>query len=89
VGLAATFRGQVGLGPKTAARVIRFHRLLRRLQTDAATPLADAAVAHGHYDQAHVRRDVVRFAGTTPARFRRSTPAPAGPAAAAPPSGSR
>jgi len=65
--LAARFRDEIGLTPKTAARVVRFHALLRRLRSDgAATPWADRAAAAGYFDQSHMVRDVRRFAGVTP-----------------------
>ncbi len=62
--LIASFRRQVGLAPKTAARVIRFRALLGGLAEGAA--LADLAYEHGYSDQAHLNRDFREFAGTTP-----------------------
>lgn len=67
--LAATFREQVGLPPKMAARIIRFNQVLRLRRASAAGSWADVAVEHGYYDQAHLYRDFHRFAGTTPVRF--------------------
>jgi AraC-like DNA-binding protein len=65
--LAARFRDEIGLTPKTAARVVRFHALLRRLRSDGATaPWAERAAAAGYFDQSHMVRDVRRFAGVTP-----------------------
>ena len=62
--LISSFRRQIGLAPKTAARVIRFRALLTALATGRG--LADLAYDHGYSDQAHLNRDFREFAGTTP-----------------------
>jgi AraC-like DNA-binding protein len=64
--LVNRFRTQVGLPPKTLARVLRFEELLRRLPTG---DLAEVATACGYYDQAHMNRDFREFAGTTPTDY--------------------
>lgn len=66
--LAARFREQVGLTPKTVARIMRFDRavaLLGRGDRD----LAEVAFECGYSDQAHLNRDFREFAGTSPASF--------------------
>jgi AraC-like DNA-binding protein len=65
--LVSRFRQQVGLPPKTAARIIRFERFLRRLA--AGEPPSRVAVECGYYDQSHMDRDFREFAGTTPSAF--------------------
>ncbi|HWH11545.1 MAG TPA: AraC family transcriptional regulator [Solirubrobacteraceae bacterium] len=74
--LAARFREEVGLGPKQAARVLRFADVRRRLEADPAG-FADIAQACGYCDQAHLNRDFRELAGTTPGAFvaRQATPA--------------
>jgi AraC-like DNA-binding protein len=62
--LAAMFRGQIGLTPKTAARVLRFERATRLLAR-GDTP-AQVAATCGYADQPHLTREFVRLAGTTP-----------------------
>lgn len=64
--LVDRFRTQVGLPPKTVARLLRFEELLRRLPE---RDLAEAAAASGYYDQAHMNRDFREFAGTTPGDY--------------------
>lgn len=64
--LVNRFHAQVGLPPKTVARVMRFEELLRRLPT---APCAQTAVTCGYYDQAHMNRDFREFAGTTPGEY--------------------
>lgn len=62
------FRQQIGLPPKTAARVLRIQRVLRML-TAGVAPSA-AAAACGFYDQAHLHRDFKAMTGCTPGEFR-------------------
>ena len=64
----ARFREEIGLAPKTAARVIRFDRAIARLR--AGSPLADTAFACGYYDQAHLSREFRELAWMTPSDFR-------------------
>ena len=66
--LSRRFNVEIGLSPKTAARVARFDVTRRRLQ-DGATSLAALAAACGYYDQAHLTREFSGFAGCPPARW--------------------
>jgi AraC-like DNA-binding protein len=73
--LITRFRRQVGLRPKTAARLVRFDGVLGRL--DGRQPLDWGLVARetGYADQAHLIRDFHQFTGTTPTEFvARTTP---------------
>lgn len=66
--LGVRFREQVGLPPKTVARLLRFARVRRLI---AAQPVrwADIAYECGYADQSHLNRDFRDLAGTTPTRF--------------------
>ncbi len=64
--LVTRFRQQVGLPPKTVARIVRFSRLLRRV---GGAELSRVAAECGYYDQAHMNRDFREFAGTTPTDY--------------------
>lgn len=64
--LAARFRDHVGLSPKTVARVARFRRALRLAGATPVPAWADVALRAGYYDQAHLSRDAVAFAGLPP-----------------------
>jgi AraC-like DNA-binding protein len=71
--LRTRFREQIGLGPKAAARVIRFDRARHELQAraEAGRPLALAGLAAsaGYFDQAHLDRDFGLLAGCSPSRW--------------------
>ncbi len=65
--LGEVFRREVGLSPKTAARVARFDATRRRLPAALARGrVADLASARGYADQAHLNRDFRQFAGLAP-----------------------
>ena len=79
--LASQFREHVGLPPKVTARILRFQRAIRLLETDH-TRLERIAFDCGYYDQAHFNRDFRAFAGSTPREFlARLSPAAPGLAA--------
>ncbi|GIG90774.1 helix-turn-helix domain-containing protein [Plantactinospora endophytica] len=71
--LSRAFGVEIGLGPKRAARVVRFDRARRLLRRPpvAGRPgwLAEVAAATGYYDQAHLDRDFRAFAGCPPSRW--------------------
>jgi AraC-like DNA-binding protein len=66
--LIALFRAEVGLSPKTYARVRRLQAALRLL---GAGPVGGAQVAAevGYFDQAHFVRDFQSFTGITPTEY--------------------
>lgn len=73
--LITRFRHQVGLVPKSHARVLRFKRATDLLAATPRVRIADIAVAAGYADHSHLVRDCQAFAGATPSEL------------AAPPSG--
>jgi AraC-like DNA-binding protein len=68
--LAARFREQVGLTPKTVARIMRFDRAVA-LVGRGDVDLAEVAFECGYFDQAHLNRDFREFAGSSPSVFMR------------------
>jgi AraC-like DNA-binding protein len=66
--LARQFQHHVGVSPKTLARVMRFRKLTDHIDT-TDVDWADAAIAHGYYDQSHLIADFRELAGTTPDAF--------------------
>jgi AraC-like DNA-binding protein len=68
--LRNAFGSEIGLTPKAAARVIRFHRARTALQRRAAAgrnlDLADLAAGCGYYDQAHMDLEFRALAGSAP-----------------------
>lgn len=67
--LIARFREQVGLPPKTVARIFRFGRAVELLRRGSG--LAALAYECGYFDQAHLTRDFRQLAGTTPGELAR------------------
>jgi AraC-like DNA-binding protein len=63
--LERRFQNAVGLGPKHFARMRRFQRVFQAIE-EQRPGWADAAVACGYYDQAHLVRDFREFAGQAP-----------------------
>jgi AraC-like DNA-binding protein len=65
--LTRRFGDEFGLTPKRAARVVRFERAGRMLQsTPSFVTIAQVAAACGYYDQAHLDRDFAELAGCAP-----------------------
>lgn len=64
--LAARFREEVGLTPKTVARIARFGRAQAMAASGTAAGWADVAAACGYADQAHLVREYAALAGGTP-----------------------
>ena len=72
--LTSRFRTEIGLTPKAAARVIRFHRARQLLIRQVAvagreTRLADLAATCGYFDQAHLAREFRALAGCPPSQW--------------------
>ena len=59
-------RAELGLAPKTAARILRFGKARRYLRTGRTGSLAETAVMCGYFDQAHLTNDWKQLAGCTP-----------------------
>ncbi|MGW1771359.1 helix-turn-helix domain-containing protein [Streptomyces sp. NPDC002104] len=66
--LVRRFTEQVGLTPKTSARVLRF-RHAAKLLARGPVDLAALAATCGFYDQAHLTREFRALAGLTPGRM--------------------
>ena len=67
--LRRAFDRWVGLSPKQFSRVMRFQRLLARVQKGSAGNWAEEALECGYYDQPHMNRDFKRLAGVAPSRY--------------------
>ncbi|MFJ9790753.1 helix-turn-helix domain-containing protein [Streptomyces globosus] len=69
--LTDRFRGEVGLSPKTFARVLRFEHAHELAAARDPLPWGDVATASGYADQAHLVRDWREFTGSSPTAWRR------------------
>lgn len=67
--LITRFRQQVGLSPKTAARLVRFDRVLRAVRTPEPLGWERIAAESGYADQPHLIREFRVFTGGTPTEF--------------------
>jgi AraC-like DNA-binding protein len=66
--LETGFGREIGLTPKTVARIARFQAAVQVIAAPSAT--LGAAVACGYADQPHLSREVRAMAGITPAQLR-------------------
>ena len=64
--LRRVFREAVGVGPKTYAKLARFHRALRAAARNGHPGWAGVAAEAGYYDQAHLIAEFRAIAGVTP-----------------------
>jgi AraC-like DNA-binding protein len=67
--LITKFRQQVGLTPKTAARLLRFEHVWRRLDDGEPGHWDRIAADGGYADQSHLIRDFRQFTGGSPVEF--------------------
>ncbi|MFI7277437.1 helix-turn-helix domain-containing protein [Streptomyces sp. NPDC049879] len=69
--LTDRFRDEVGLSPKTFARVLRFEHAHELATAHDPLPWAEVATVSGYADQAHLVRDWREFTGRSPTVWRR------------------
>jgi len=69
--LVDRFRSELGLSPKSVARLIRFHSACRLAQTEATQGWAGIAAESGYSDQAHLAREFAALAGESPTAWAR------------------
>jgi AraC-like DNA-binding protein len=73
--LSRKFAEQVGLTPKTYARVVRISALMDKLAAIKHHDWAGLAADFGYHDQAHLNHDFQEFCGHTPTEYlRRAAP---------------
>lgn len=68
--LSRLFRERVGFGPKVLARITRFQRLLRSLESRPNASWSALASEAGYYDQPHLNREFRAFAVVSPQAYR-------------------
>jgi AraC-like DNA-binding protein len=75
--LAARFAEEVGLPPKTVARIARFERARTLAEGPSRPDWARVALDCGYYDQSHLINEFRSFTGRTPETFFQDSLAPA------------
>ncbi len=68
--LERLFRDEVGLGPKVFARLVRFQAAAARVVGEPGVPLVAVSGDSGYFDQSHMIRDFLAFAGSSPEALR-------------------
>ena len=71
--IVARFRDEVGLPPKTFARVLRFERARALAAREARPDWSRIAAECGYYDQSHLINDFRSISGRTPETFFQDT----------------
>jgi transcriptional regulator GlxA family with amidase domain len=69
--LERLFREEVGVGPKVFARLVRFQAAAARVIGEPEVPLVAVSGDSGYFDQSHMIRDFLAFAGSSPDELRR------------------
>ena len=69
--LIGRFRSELGLPPKSIARMMRFHQACRLARSGTGTGWASIAAECGYADQAHLAREFSALAGETPTAWAR------------------
>jgi AraC-like DNA-binding protein len=69
--LVRLFREQVGLAPKTLARVLRFHKVIESVEARGPNAVCWSELAYGcgYYDQAHFVQEFRSFSGINPSSY--------------------
>jgi AraC-like DNA-binding protein len=67
--LVRLFEQRVGLRPKMLARVLRFQRVLRRLERDPRLSWSALAAEYGYFDQSHFIKDFAALSGLRPTQY--------------------
>lgn len=68
--LERLFVEQIGLGPKVFARLVRFQAAAARLIAEPGAALSAVSGDGGYFDQSHMIRDFLAFAGASPQELR-------------------
>jgi len=63
------FTRDIGIGPKTFARIVRFLSVIRNAKASHQPDWSILALSHGYSDQSHLVREFKEFSGVTPAVF--------------------
>jgi AraC-like DNA-binding protein len=63
------FRSQVGLSANLFHRIVRFQRVLNKVNARSTPDWGQLAVDFGYFDQSHLLRDFLAYSGFSPADY--------------------
>ena len=63
------FDRDIGVGPKTFSRIVRFQSIISLARSVESPDWVDIACKHGYSDQPHLVREFKEFSGVTPTDF--------------------
>jgi AraC-like DNA-binding protein len=69
--LGQLFEDEIGLGPKSFSRIVRFQRAVRRLHAGGDVRWDELALDCGYCDQSHFANDFHGFSGMNPTTYSR------------------
>lgn len=63
------FAKYIGASPKSFLKIIRFQKVIKKIESKIYTSLTDLAYDSGYYDQMHFIKDFKMFTGSTPTGY--------------------
>lgn len=65
------FKQSMGINPKTFGMIMKFQKVIQKINREEGCKLTDIGADVGYYDQSHFIRDFKKFAALTPKEYRK------------------
>ncbi len=65
------FKQSMGINPKTFGMIMKFQKVIQKINREEECKLTDIGADVGYYDQSHFIRDFKKFAALTPKEYRK------------------
>lgn len=65
------FKQNMGINPKTFGMIMKFQKVIQKINQADDCKLTDICVAAGYYDQSHFIRDFKKYADLAPKEYRK------------------
>lgn len=65
------FKQNMGINPKTFGMIMKFQKVIQKINQEEECKLTDIGVDVGYYDQSHFIRDFKKYAALTPKEYRK------------------